>query len=99
MHYNHTYYAYILTNRSRNVLYIDVTSSLGRRVYEHEKSMIKGFTKKYICHYPVYYELFNDINLAIDRDKQIKKWWREKKDAPIKSKNATFEALNDKVRF
>ncbi|MCF8233566.1 MAG: GIY-YIG nuclease family protein [Bacteroidales bacterium] len=99
MQNNHTYYVYIMTNRNRKVLYVGITNSLGRRVYEHEKGMIKGFTKKYNCHYLVYYELFNDIDLAINREKQIKKWRRDKKDALIRSKNATFESLNDKVRF
>ncbi|MCF8233565.1 MAG: GIY-YIG nuclease family protein [Bacteroidales bacterium] len=99
MHNNHTYYVYIMTNRNRKVLYVGVTNSLGRRVYEHEKGMIKGFTKKYNCHYLVYYELFNDIDLAINREKQIKKWGREKKDALIKSKNPGLLILNEKVRF
>lgn len=96
---NHTYYVYIMTNKSRKVLYVGVTNSLGRRVYDHENGLIKGFTKKYNCHYLVYYENFNDIDLAINREKEIKKWRREKKDALIKSKNPGLAFLNDKVRF
>ncbi|MCF8234071.1 MAG: GIY-YIG nuclease family protein [Bacteroidales bacterium] len=96
---NHNYYVYIMTNKSKKVLYVGVTNSLGRRVYEHERGMIKGFTEKYNCHCLVYYELFNDIGQAINREKEIKKWRREKKDALIQSKNHDFAFLNEKVKY
>ncbi|MCF8227987.1 MAG: GIY-YIG nuclease family protein [Bacteroidales bacterium] len=96
---NHNYYVYIMTNKSKKVLYVGVTNSLGRRVYEHERGMIKGFTKKYNCHYLVFYEHFTDIELAIKREKEIKKWRRAKKDALIQSTNPDFAFLNERVKY
>jgi len=78
MSHNHNYYVYMMTNRHKNVLYVGLTNSLGRRVYEHANGLIKGFTKKYNCHFLIYYEHFSDINLAIRWEKQIKNWRREK---------------------
>ena len=63
------YYIYIMSNTSR-VLYIGVTNDLIRRVYEHKKKLIKGFTKKYNVTKLVYYEIFDDIYSAIEREKQ-----------------------------
>ncbi len=94
-----TYYVYIMTNKSKKVLYVGVTNSLGRRVFEYEKGNIKGFTKRYNYHYLVYYEYFNDIDLAINREKEIKKWRREKKDNLIKIKNPDMAFLNEKGRY
>ena len=75
-----------------------VTNSLGRRVYEHENGLIEGFTKKYNCHYLIFYEHFADINLAIKREKEIKGWRRAKKDALIATTNPQLKFLNDKVK-
>ena len=95
---NHNYYVYMMTNRHKNVLYIGITNSLERRVYEHENALSKGFTEKYNCHFLIYYEHFTDINLAIRREKQIKRWRREKKDALIATKNPRLKFLNDNVK-
>ena len=89
----HNYFVYIMTNRHRNVLYTGVTNDLERRVYEHETGEQKGFTKKYNCHYLVYYEHFTNINDAIDREKQIKRWTRKKKDFLIATINPGFDFL------
>ena len=75
----HHYYVYIVTNISKNVLYLGVTNSLVRRINEHFAGQIEGFTKKYNCKYLVYYEHYDDINMAITREKQIKKWGEVKK--------------------
>jgi len=88
-----------MTNKHKNVLYTGVTSNLGQRVTQHENGYYDGFTKKYNCHFLVYYEHFNDIELAIAREKQIKKWRREKKNKLISSFNPDWRFLNDDVRF
>ena len=97
MSFFHNYFVYIMTNKRKNVLYIGVTNDLERRVEEHETGKYKGFTKKYNCHYLVYYEHFTRIEHAIDREKEIKKWRREKKNKLITSFNPEWEFLNDKI--
>ena len=73
------YCVYIMTNRYNNVLYTGVTNDLRRRVYEHKEKMMEGFTKRYKVDKLVYYEIFDNINDAIDREKQIKGGSRRKK--------------------
>lgn len=73
-----TYYVYILTNHSRQ-LYIGVTNDLRRRNSEHKQKRIPGFTKRYNMDILVYYETLNHPNDAIAREKQLKRWRREKK--------------------
>ena len=70
------YYVYILTNKSNNVLYIGVTNDLIRRIFEHKNKLVEGFTKKYNLWKLVYYEATNDIESAINREKQLKNWHR-----------------------
>ena len=65
-------YVYIVANSTNNVLYIGVTSNLARRIYEHKNSLIDGFTKKYNCKKLVYYEIFDNIQEAIKREKFLK---------------------------
>ena len=93
----HNYFVYIMTNEHKNVVYTGVTNDLGRRVYEHETGETKGFTKRYNCHFLVYYEHFTNIEEAIDREKEIKKWRREKKDKLIESINPNWDFLNDDI--
>ena len=93
----HNYYVYIMTNKHKTVVYTGVTSNIQRRVYEHENGLLKGFTKKYNAHYLVYYEHYTQILEAIAREKQIKKWRREKKNNLIASLNPDWEFLNDKI--
>jgi putative endonuclease len=64
------YYVYILTNTHHNVLYTGVTNDLERRCYEHKQKKIKGFTKKYNVDKLIYFERFDPIDSAIDREKQ-----------------------------
>lgn len=94
---DHNYFIYIVTNKYKTVLYIGVTNALQRRVYEHENGLIPGFSKKYNCHYLVYYEHFQEIEKAIDREKEIKKWRREKKEKLINSFNSDWDFLNEKI--
>lgn len=89
----HIYYIYILTNKNNTVLYTGVTNNLVRRCHEHKKKLIKGFTEKYNVDKLVYYEVFNFIELAIKREKQIKGYSREKKDILIDKVNPNRDEL------
>ncbi len=82
------FYVYMMTNRSRVVLYTGITNSLMRRVAQHQKSEIEGFTKTYKVNRLVYYECFNDPRDAIAREKEIKGWRREKKNALVETKES-----------
>ncbi len=97
MSLSYNYFVYIMTNKHKNVVYVGVTNDIERRVFEHETGETKGFTKKYNCHYLVYYEHFTSIVDAIDREKEIKKWRREKKDKLISSTNPEWNFLNDEI--
>ena len=66
------YYVYILTKKTNKVLYIGVTNNLVRRIFEHKNKLVEGFTKKYNLSKLVYYEVTNDINSALEREKQLK---------------------------
>ena len=89
------YYVYLMSNKTRTVLYVGVTNSLVRRVYEHEHSLVKGFTSKYKVFDLVYFEECESIESAILREKEIKKWRRSKKDALVASVNPQSLRLND----
>jgi putative endonuclease len=78
------YYVYLLTNRS-GTLYTGVTSDIQRRLYEHKNKLVEGFTKKYNIDMLVYYEVTDDVNEALTREKQIKAWRRSKRVALIES--------------
>jgi putative endonuclease len=88
------YYVYIMTNRSRT-LYTGVTDDLIRRVYEHKNKLVRGFTQRYNITMLVYYEATGDIQAAIQREKQIKGWLREKKIALIEAANPGWEDLSE----
>jgi putative endonuclease len=87
-----TYYVYILTNAS-GTLYIGVTNSLVKRVWEHKNKVVKGFTEKYNISKLIYYETTTDIEQAIIREKQLKNWNRKKKLDLIRKMNPSFEEL------
>ena len=74
---NKTYYVYILASKRNGTLYIGVTNDLERRLYEHKNNLIDGFTKRYRVHNLVYYESVNDVNAALQREKQLKRWTRK----------------------
>ena len=90
---------YILTNVNRTVLYIGVTSDLLSRLIAHrEKKYPKSFTAKYGAVICIYYETFFSIEEAIEREKEIKKWRREKKNNLINSMNPSWKDLWDEVK-
>ena len=74
-------------------MYIGVTNDLRRRLYEHKNEQIEGFTKKYHVHKLVYFEEYSDISQAIEREKKLKKWRREKKDWLIRGLNPEMRDL------
>ena len=82
-----TYYVYILTSPNHTVLYVGVTNDLQRRLYEHKHEQATGFTKRYHVHKLVYFEKYSDIYRALEREKQLKGWTREKKENLIESQN------------
>jgi putative endonuclease len=73
------YYVYIMTNKNNKVLYTGITNDLERRVYEHKEKLVSGFTKKYNVSKLVYYDIFEDPENTIMREKQIKAGSRQKK--------------------
>lgn len=81
------YYVYIMQSTSRRVLYIGVTSNLEKRVFEHKHHRLPGFSDKYNAERLVYFEQYSDVRTAIERETQLKKWRREKKDWLITLKN------------
>ena len=93
MRREHNYRVYIMASKSR-VLYIGMTSNLEKRVYEHQQDRIDGFSKQYRCHRLVYFESYDRVNTAIDREKQLKRWNRAKKLFLIERANPTWEDLS-----
>ena len=87
------YYVYIMANRS-GTIYVGVTNNLPRRLYEHKHHLVPGFTDRYNVDRLVYYETTPDVRAAIAREKQIKRWRREKKVALIESKNRDWKDLS-----
>ena len=92
---NKSYYVYILTNKINTVFYIGVTDDLKRRLYEHKKELVEGFTKKYKLKKLVYFEEYQDVKESIKREKQLKNWRRDWKINLIKNKNLSFKDLSE----
>ncbi len=90
-------YVYILTNISNRVLYAGVTSDLVKRIYEHRNKLVEGFTKKYNVYKLIHYEIFEDMENAITREKQIKGWKRDKKIALIEKVNPKWNDLYNSI--
>lgn len=91
------YYVYILSNIARTVLYVGITNDLRRRVWEHKQGVVEGFTKKYKVCDLLLYEVFNDPESAIEREKQIKSWNRERKEELIKKFNRGLVDLYENI--
>ncbi len=86
-------YVYILASNRNGTLYVGVTNNLIKRAYEHKNNLVEGFTKQYGVHQLVYFEQTDDINSAITREKQIKKWRRQWKLELIEEKNPEWKDL------
>jgi putative endonuclease len=97
--WNYNFFVYIVTNPDRNALYIGVTNDLKRRLDEHyaNKGNPVTFAGRYHCYRLVYYERFTNIEHAIEREKELKKWSREKKLNLIRSVNPDMGFLNHEV--
>ena len=94
------YIVYIITNKNKTVLYTGVTSDIQRRLSQHyfdSENAKKSFAGKYNCYYLLYYEVFEDVNAAILREKELKGWGREKKRILIANFNPDWEFLNHDV--
>jgi putative endonuclease len=84
---------YMLSNKKNGTIYTGVTSNLSQRIYQHKNKLVEGFTKKYNLHRLVYFELFDDMRSAIEREKQIKAGSRQKKISLIESTNPNWKDL------
>jgi len=91
---NKQYYVYILTNKIRGTLYIGVTNNLQRRVYEHKSGLVLGFTQKYKLKKLVFFEITNNVNSALQREKQLKNWHRDWKINLIEEFNNDWDDLS-----
>ena len=87
------YCVYILASKRNGTLYIGVTSDLSKRIYQHKANAVEGFTKKYAVHTLVYYECTGDVETAITREKQLKKWNRRWKLDLIERDNPEWKDL------
>jgi putative endonuclease len=92
-----TYWVYILASGLGGTLYIGVTGDLVRRVYEHRMGLADGFTKKYGIHRLVYFEQYNDVEIAIQREKRLKKWNRAWKIRLIEEVNPNWDDLYPQI--
>lgn len=90
-------YVYIITNKRNGTLYVGVTSDLKKRVWQHKKKVIGGFTAKYGLDRLVYYEVCDDIRGAIIREKQLKKWNRAWKKRLIEEFNSSWRDLYNEL--
>ena len=94
----HQYYVYILTSVQNTVLYTGITNDLERRCHEHKKKLVKGFSQKYNVDKLVYFEIFDLVDQAIAREKQIKGGSRKKKENLINSINPEWKDLWDEIQ-
>ena len=90
-------YVYILTNKANTLFYIGISGNIKTRLFQHRKHLIKGFTDKYNITKVIYIESFNSIIEAIEREKQLKGWKKEKKIELIKTLNPNFKDLYEDI--
>jgi putative endonuclease len=95
----HNYFIYITTNPTKSTLYIGVTNDLRDRIRRHKENRGKPntFAGKYYCYNLIYFERFGDINHAISREKELKKWRREKKENLISTMNPNWQFYDSEV--
>ncbi len=89
---------YILASQRNGTLYIGVTSNLIKRVFEHKNDLVDGFTKEYSVHTLVHYELYDEMTIAIEREKQLKNWKRNWKLELIEKNNPTWIDQYDDIK-
>jgi len=91
------YFVYILASGRNGTLYVGVTNGLGRRLGEHKEKRVPGFTRRYGVDILVWYEVYNDVNAAIAREKQIKGWNRAWKVRLIEKTNPVWNDLAENL--
>ncbi|MEK7637078.1 MAG: GIY-YIG nuclease family protein [Patescibacteria group bacterium] len=91
------YFVYMMASVNRRALYIGVTNNLIRRVLEHKRGDVAGFTKQYHCVVLAWYDVTDDVAGAIDTEKRIKKWRRSKKNALIETINPNWLDLTSQI--
>ena len=93
------YFVYIVTNPNKTSLYIGVTNDLERRLNEHfeNRGESKSFAGKYYCYNLIYFERYDNIENAIEREKELKKWSRKKKENLINTQNPKWNTLNTSI--
>ncbi|MBL4715938.1 MAG: GIY-YIG nuclease family protein [Bacteroidia bacterium] len=99
--WNYNYYIYIVTNPRKQVLYTGVTNDLKARVIQHynNRGNKSSFAGRYYCHHLIYYEHFTHIEHAIEREKEIENWRREKKEKLIKGFNPNWNFLESEFIY
>ncbi len=93
----HCYYVYMLASQRNGTLYVGVSNDVLRRAWEHRNDLVEGFTKKYGVHILVWFEIFEDINAAIAREKRLKKWNRAWKIKLIEQHNSGWNDLYSRL--
>lgn len=91
------FYVYMMTNKPYGVFYVGITSNLPKRACEHKEEVFEGFTKQYNVKMLVYYEIFDDAENAIRREKRLKRWSREWKIEAVNKFNPDWEDLYEKI--
>ncbi|OHE79291.1 MAG: hypothetical protein A3G75_01770 [Verrucomicrobia bacterium RIFCSPLOWO2_12_FULL_64_8] len=90
-----SYWVYIITNRPHGTLYVGVTGELERRIWQHKTGALEGFSKRYALKRLVHFEQFREVTSAIDREKRIKGWLRQKKIDLITRTNPLWRDLSE----
>jgi putative endonuclease len=90
-----SYYIYLLTDWNNKVMYVGITNDLERRIYEHKNKVLNGFTEKYNIDKFVYFEHTPHVTAALEREKEIKKWRREKKNNLVQDQNPAWKDLSE----
>jgi putative endonuclease len=94
---DHRYYVYVLASERNGTLYIGVTNNIVRRVYEHREGLVEGFTRQYAVKQLVHFEEYSDVQLAIQREKRLKKWKRDWKMRLIEKSNPDWVDLYSSI--
>lgn len=92
-----SFYVYVMANKRNGTIYIGVTNDLARRAHEHREGVVKGFTSRYGLKTLVYYECFNSILSAIQRETSLKRWPRKWKLELIETRNPRWHDLYEEL--